>query len=391
MRIAYCGPISLSIVAPKLVDAGVLDNGYSYPFGAHFVCRLLEEGHEVVVVTSAMCVNQVFEYQDGSMSLYVCPRRHPREFILDFYAEEREALLSVIRKVSPDIVHAQWSYEFCHAARMSGVPCVVTLRDAPWQVFRHTKSIYRLYRALYAYWALRGVECITAVSPYISDYFETFYSLKNIVVVPNALKSSVLAEAGRLAPKHKEIVLLSVASWSRLKNCKTTLRAFRLIRQTFENAKLQLIGSQLEPEGPAHQWAITEGLADGVEFLGKRSHSEVIDRMCGDADLFIYPSLEESFCMVVLEAMACGLPSVVLPDAGALPWLVDYGKAGAVADSRTPRSLAVATVALLKDVERYQKISERGLARVKQSFTLEAVIQEYLKVYQEVLRHAQEH
>lgn len=388
MKIAYCGPVSLSILLPDEVKAHKITDGYSYPFGAYFVQELLARNYKVTVVTSSIGVKQILEFDKGSLKVMVCPRRHPKDFVLDFYSKERMYMLKALESSSPDIVHAQWSYEFCHVAKHSGFPYVVTFRDAPWQVFRHTRSIYRLYRALYAYWAMWRVKQTTAVSPYIANSFKKFYLVDKPIVVPNALNPRVLIEdmsrqATRACPH-----LISVSAWNSLKNCKTTLRAFALIRQRIGDGKLKLIGAGLETNGPAHRWARQEGLDDKVEFLGKLAHDEVLSCMRQDADLFLYPSLEESFCMVVLEAMACGLPVVVLPKTGALPWLVDHGKAGVIAKSRRPASIAIAAEDLLRDNTRYKSVKHNAAERVKQYFTMDAVVNAYIDIYRKVLNDA---
>lgn len=388
MKIAYCGPISLSIVAPELLTEDRINDGYSYPFGAHFVNLLLELGHEVVVVTSAMCVDEVYEYREGKLSVYICPRRHPRKFVADAYSSERRYMIEALKSAKPDIVHAQWSYEFCHAARCSELPYVVTLRDAPWQVFWHTRSIYRLYRSLYAYWALWGVKNATAVSPYILESFSKYFFLKGAEVVPNALKGVALASQFDCQPNSVSPTILSVSAWNALKNCKMTFSSFYLIRKRYRAASLKLVGPGLEANGAAHQWAKKNKLDAGVQFAGKLAHGEVLRCMRNDADVLLYPSLEESFCMVVLEAMASGLPAVVLPRAGALPWLVDDGRAGAIAKDRSPSALAEAAISLLKDECYYNSIRENALQRVKKHFTMKSVVESYLNVYGKVLGNA---
>jgi len=89
-------------------------------------------------------------------------------------------------------------------------------------------------------------------------------------------------------------------------------------------------------------------LADRVRFLGFR---EDVPALLGQAVLHCCPSLpdqREAFGLVVLEAKAAGVPSVVFPT-GALPELVTHGVDGWVCAASTPASLAEACETLLRD------------------------------------------
>lgn len=93
---------------------------------------------------------------------------------------------------------------------------------------------------------------------------------------------------------------------------------------------LQLLGALPRTLGPlaAH--------LDGVEWLGRVGHADVPARMAA-ADVFVFPSLFEGSAVVTYEALACGLPSVVTPEAGSVVrdgrdgFLVPAGDAEALA------------------------------------------------------------
>src|SRR5262249_3767339 len=73
-----------------------------------------------------------------------------------------------------------------------------------------------------------------------------------------------------------------------------------------------------------------------VEHLGRVSHAEVPARMAA-ADVFVFPSLFEGSAVVTYEALACGLPSIVTPNAGAV---VRDGVEGFVVPPRDVAALA---------------------------------------------------
>ena len=92
--------------------------------------------------------------------------------------------------------------------------------------------------------------------------------------------------------------------------------------------------------------------------------------------------------MVILEAMAQGVPCVGGKESGGVPWLLDDGNAGLVVDVRVPTEVAEAMLRLAREPETYQRVAAQGLARVKELFTLEAVAKQYITVYRKILAAA---
>ena len=82
-------------------------------------------------------------------------------------------------------------------------------------------------------------------------------------------------------------------------------------------------------------WAQKKGLSDGVNFVGPVDPDELID-IYEQVDLMVHPSMEESFGMVLVEAMARKIPVIGGEKSGAVPWVLDNGKAGVLTDIRSP-------------------------------------------------------
>jgi glycosyltransferase involved in cell wall biosynthesis len=96
---------------------------------------------------------------------------------------------------------------------------------------------------------------------------------------------------------------------SQRKGIKYLLEAWLAIRRP--NWRLQLLGPLPREPGPLAPYL------DAVELLGRVSHAEMPARLAA-ADVFVFPSLFEGSAVVTYEALACGLPSVVTPDAGSV-------------------------------------------------------------------------
>jgi glycosyltransferase involved in cell wall biosynthesis len=84
--------------------------------------------------------------------------------------------------------------------------------------------------------------------------------------------------------------------------------------------------------------------------------------------------------MTVLEAMAQKLPVVALPDSGAIPWLLEEGRAGVLAENQSPEALAKAITYLLQDKKRRTDLGEKGYQRALEKFELTGVAMSYLSL-----------
>ena len=89
--------------------------------------------------------------------------------------------------------------------------------------------------------------------------------------------------------------------------------------------------------------------------------------------------------MSSIEAMSMGIPVIGGEKSGGLPWVLDYGKAGLLADITKPNEMAEKMNALLENKPLYLNLREQGLERVRQLFSQEAVAKAYERIYQIVL------
>jgi glycosyltransferase involved in cell wall biosynthesis len=100
--------------------------------------------------------------------------------------------------------------------------------------------------------------------------------------------------------------------------------------------------------------------------------------------LLIHPSLEESFGIVLIEAMFCKTPIIGGINSGAVPWILNGGNAGRLIDITDADSICRNAVDILSDSEVWNKYVEAGIERVK-DFTLNHISDEYLKQYKKIV------
>ena len=378
------GPISLHLLQDEGVDVATTPTGFQYAFGAYLVREYLRRGHDVSIVTTMHRLPKPYSWSNGRLSIDAVPTRRGYLFCLDAFRRERRQMIAALSRRQPDVVHAQWTYEFAHAALGSGFPCLVTARDSPRQILRHSPSAYTLYKKWYGDWLIPRIPRLTAVSPYMRQELLDSYLLKTPpVVIPNGIRPEIFASVEHQRPS-RPFTFTCVAGWDPRKNPKPLLTAFASLFRQYPDSRLQLIGRGFEPGGPAAVWAGGRGISAGMIFMGHHSHTEVLQQLREHSDAFIHPTREESFGMAILEAMSQRLPVIAGSDAGAVPWILDSGQVGLLVDVTSSDSLRSGMETMMTDTALRGRFARDGYQRALSHFTLSAVADQYLSVLGDV-------
>jgi len=172
--------------------------------------------------------------------------------------------------------------------------------------------------------------------------------------------------------------VLFVSSLWPYKNCDGLLRAWALARAAAGNRQLVVVGPGRDERYLAqlHSLAAQLGITSDVVFVGGVPLEQTV-RFYQAADVFVYPSLNETFGLPILEAMACGCP-VVTSDTSAMPETA--GGAAILADPKEPASIASAITTALGPGR--DRLRDQGLSRAGE-FTWGATAAATLDVYRE--------
>lgn len=253
----------------------------------------------------------------------------------------------------PDVVHvvsptplASWAQRW---ARRRGVPVVSSFHT-------HFVSYFSYYRVPWlegAGWAM----------------LRRFYGRCDAVYVPSRRMMAELEENGvavgrmelwsrgidlaRFSPAHRSRemrdaagadddtpVVLLVSRLVKEKDLADLVEMSRILSAGGERFRLVLVG-----DGPMR--AELQAALPDAHFAGHQE-GEALGRWYASGDVFVFPSTTETFGNVVLEAMASGLPAVVV-DRGGPPDLVDEGVTGFIAPPNEPAALAERVRRLLRD------------------------------------------
>lgn len=399
MRIGIAGPISTESIA-QLLDGDVqgLPRGYvGAPLFGNLISALLARGHTIVAYTTSSDMPPATCVRAGGERFkitYCSARAHTFRFsggswgrAVDAFARERALLSQAMGEDDLDLVHAHWSYEFALAAIESGLPNIITCHDAPQVVLRYSPDLYRLVRYLMARRVLNRARNLTAVSPYLQQKLESYSSVP-IEIVPNPLPTSLSnrVETTRQYDPTRPRIAMVLNGWGKRKNPGPALRAFEAVRRIFPAAELNIMGCDYGPGGRAESWARTQGLAQGVHFLGQLPYSVLLAQLA-ESDLLLHPALEETFGMSIAEAMSLGVPVVGGQASGAVPWVI--GEAGRLVDVRSPEAIAQATLDLLKDGQALIALGEQAKSNTLKRFSPDAVAAAYEGQYRQTVGRVQ--
>lgn len=153
------------------------------------------------------------------------------------------------------------------------------------------------------------------------------------------------------------------------------IKAWRDVARSFPEARLFFIGDGDKRE----EWEnLAASLDVDANFLGQRTNPYPLLKQ---ADLFVLPSREGPFELVLVEAMALGLPCVV-SDAGGIPEVA--GDAAVLFISEDTNACANAIVAFLRDASLRAKYAELARERA-QVFTIQKMAENYGKLYLKAL------
>jgi len=173
----------------------------------------------------------------------------------------------------------------------------------------------------------------------------------------------VVGVVGRLAPQ---------------KGMRWWIEAAAHVARREPRARFLIVGDGPERSALVQQ-AQQLGLADRVVWAGEQDGVEILPLF----DVFVQSSEYEGFSLAILEAMAACLP-VVASDVGGNAEAVVEGETGLLAPARDCRALAEAVLKVLSDPHR-RAMGERGRRIVEERFTQQVMVQNYERLYLEIL------
>ncbi len=228
-------------------------------------------------------------------------------------------------------------------------------------------------------------DAVTAVSTFLKDEtVRVFGTKREIEVIPNFVDARVFRPEVAVGLRERfvrgdEALIMHASNFREVKNLPAVVRVFERVVAR-RPARLLLVGEG--PELPAVREQVDElGLRDKVEFLG---HVDELQGVLPAADVLLLPSLHESFGLVALEAMACGVVPVATNVGGAAEFVQD-GVNGFLRAPDDEEGMAEAVLAVLDDPQLRLQMAEDARRDAAADFGAPCVLKKYLDLYDRLL------
>jgi N-acetyl-alpha-D-glucosaminyl L-malate synthase BshA len=230
--------------------------------------------------------------------------------------------------------------------------------------------------------ALSCSDAVTTVSEYLQEETRRLFAIeKPIEVIHNFFTPRTPArspkEVRRELGLEKELVVLHSSNLRPTKRIDLLLETAARINTAHPFKLVILAGDSFGP------------FAGEVRFLNLEDRIVVLERIkdiedyLQIADLGLFTSDNESFCLSILEAMCFACPSVAR-SVGGIPEVVEHGVTGLLAESDDPNELARAVEELINDAGRRAAFGRAGQQRAKERFSADAIVPQYEALYRRV-------
>ena len=282
-----------------------------------------------------------------------------------------------------DVVHAHafghfplWVGALSRALR--GTPLVVTTHSDPGS----GTPLARLWSRYVVRTSVRSADRIVALSRLERDWLAGLGAPRErIHVIPPGIDVGEFAALpARLKPAEEPVILFVGRLSAQQKGLGTLVRAFAKVPRGFRS-RLRLVGADWGGLDSTLALARSLGVSERVEALGAVSRERLVEEYAS-AELLVLPSRFDSFPVVVLEAMAAGLP-VVATRVGGVPEAVEEGKSGLLVPPEDPAALAEGIRTVLADPELRVRFGAAGRERAAR-FDWSVVAAEYVQLFREV-------
>lgn len=182
--------------------------------------------------------------------------------------------------------------------------------------------------------------------------------------------------------------ILSVGYLIERKGFEYLIKAMSYVLKEHKNARLIIVGSG-PLESKLKELIYEMGLENEVEIVKNVSDEELLMRY-NSSDLFVLPSIVDSqgntegLGVVLLEAMACGLP-VMGSDVGGISDIIVNGETGLLFNEKDSKKIAEKIKFVIENKPQMDKIAKKGSNFVKMNFSWEKIAESYLSFYKNVL------
>ncbi|WP_251554148.1 N-acetyl-alpha-D-glucosaminyl L-malate synthase BshA [Neobacillus muris] len=347
---------------------------------------LAEKGHEIHFISSSVPfrLNRIYHniyYHQVEVNQYSLFQYPPYDIAL------ASKMAEVANREKLDLFHVHYAipHAVCAilAKQMLGrdIKIITTLHGTDITVLGSDPSLSDAIK-----FGIEKSDAVTAVSQALVDQtHELIHPDKQIQTVYNFIDERIYhkSDAQHLKTEFgisdEEKVIIHVSNFRGVKRVQDVVKVFANIAAAMP-AKLLLVGDG--PEMSLVTKLVTKlAIEDQVIFLGKQ---ENLDELYSISDLMLLLSEKESFGLVALEAMACGVPCLGT-NVGGIPEVIEHGVTGYICEVGDVSDISQKGIELLKDERLHQQFSQAAPTLARTKFNMKKIVEQYEAIYYNLL------
>ena len=348
---------------------------------------LAAKGHEIHFITSGIPfrLNKVYPtitFHQVEVNSYSVFQYAPYDIAL------ANKMAEVIVDQQLDVLHVHYAIPHAVCAILaknmanSDIGIVTTLHGTDITVLGYDSSLKGAIK-----YGIEKSDVVTAVSNSLAqETMDLITPNKEIDTIYNFIdeREYTKKDPGNLKEllgiKPAEKVVIHVSNFRKVKHIPDIVESFKLIHQDVP-AKLLLVGDGPEKH-PIMESIKGTSVEKDVLFLGKQ---ESLSELYAISDLMLLLSEKESFGLVLLEAMACGVPCIGT-NVGGIPEVITNGENGYIVELGDWKKVAEYGVEILQNPTLHKQIVDRSFEIIQDRFSSQSIVAQYEEMYERVAR-----
>ncbi|MCP3738754.1 N-acetyl-alpha-D-glucosaminyl L-malate synthase BshA [Rossellomorea sp. BNER] len=350
---------------------------------------LAERGHEIHFITSSIPfrLNKMYHniyFHQVEVNQYSVFQYPPYDIAL------ANKMAEVVKREELDLLHVHYAIPHAVCAILgkqiagTDVKIVTTLHGTDITVLGYDPSLTGAIR-----FGIEKSDYVTAVSDaLIKQTYDLIKPDKDIHTVYNFIdeREYHYVDSSHLRKEYlileDEKVIIHVSNFRGVKRVQDVVKTFKNIQDHLP-AKLLLVGDG--PEKTLICQLVKElGIEDRVLLLGKQDN---LEELYSISDLKLLLSEKESFGLVALEAMACGVPCIGT-NVGGIPEVIFDGMNGYICPFGDIEEISKKAIAILSDEKLYKKLSDGAIETARERFHSKKIVEQYEAIYYDLINES---
>lgn len=334
------------------------------------------------VLTRSNEITKDFKHQENNVDFHYFATRRPK--LISSLARDIPALRKKIKKIDPDIVHAQ-TPEFAYCSLKENYPTVLTLHSMVWKEAKYYPGIHGWARRIIYPKLLDSVfgklKYLIMISPYVEKEVKGRTDAKRFLI-----ENPINERFFNIVNTENENRILYVGVIRKIKNAFALVKAIHLIPDEIEFNLI--LGGKIDEKiygNKLDKYLEDNNLKSNVNLIGHLNKRQLVSEYSKMSFLCL-PSKHETAPMVISEAMASGKP-VIASNICGIPHMVAHGETGYLIEPEDIHGIAESIQKLLLSKKLRNEMGRKAKEEAKRKWHPDVVAEKTLQVYRQIVRN----